>query len=416
MGFAPESAKSKATRIISASEWTVGNRVTAHPMFGLCALNLYVHWDVHLEDASIDVRIGGRQALIPVRDALFSRIQGQEWAGLRIHIVSHLISNGPAHLQADIIFSDGERVALPGASYTIRNCGLLAESVRLDLVAHGTSAIFGKTVDSAFFPYEKGRTTAWFNAPAAIEETPLAFEPAKDVETARKHLSRWGFTILPEVLPRPIIDEFRAEVEIALAEERLKWRQGSSDRIHNSHRLPHGRKIWLFPPVLEFLRDWFRDEPCACQTLLYINGSQQGAHQDTIHLTPYPAGYMCGVWVPLEDVQPDSGELFVYPGSHRTQRLLAGPLGLEKVSTDYSTYTKFDGAVNAAVSAGGYKRQIYLPKAGQILVWHENLVHGGSRRIDPSITRWSIVSHYFARGSVAYYDSRGEAAALEQLD
>jgi hypothetical protein len=48
-------------------------------------------------------------------------------------------------------------------------------------------------------------------------------------------------------------------------------------------------------------------------------------------------------------------------------------------------------------------------------VWHENLVHGGSVRINKEQTRFSVVSHYFAKGAVAYYDSRGEAASLEDL-
>jgi ectoine hydroxylase-related dioxygenase (phytanoyl-CoA dioxygenase family) len=51
--------------------------------------------------------------------------------------------------------------------------------------------------------------------------------------------------------------------------------------------------------------------------LTYVFGSQQEAHQDTIHLTPFPAGYMCGTWIALQDVVPDSGELIVYPGNHR---------------------------------------------------------------------------------------------------
>jgi hypothetical protein len=68
------------------------------------------------------------------------------------------------------------------------------------------------------------------------------------------------------------------------------------------------------------------------------------------------------------------------------------------------------------VKSEGYERLVYRPKAGQILVWHENLIHGGSPRVQSDRTRLSVVSHYFAKGSVGYYDSRGEAAALETLD
>ena len=126
---------------------------------------------------------------------------------------------------------------------------------------------------------------------------------------------------------------------------------------------------------------------------------------------------MCGVWCALEDVKENSGELFVYPGSHRSGSLRATPLGIPKVENDdYSQYVIFDQAIRDLIESEGYERLVYRPKAGQILVWHENLIHGGSPRLDHDKTRLSVVSHYFAKGAIGYYDSRGEAASLETLD
>jgi ectoine hydroxylase-related dioxygenase (phytanoyl-CoA dioxygenase family) len=212
-----------------------------------------------------------------------------------------------------------------------------------------------------------------------------------------------------------LIKHFNDEVDVAMKTGLLKHRAGSSDRVLDSHHLPRGREIWLFSPILEFLRGWFRDEPCACQTLLFIHGSEQAAHQDTVHLTPYPAGYMCGVWIALENVRSDSGELFVYPGSHLAPRIYTRDIGLAKTTEDYSAYTIFEKRIRELVEEGKFDKVIYRPKAGQILVWHENLVHGGCPRVDRNLSRRSIVSHYYARGSVAYYDSRGEAASLERV-
>jgi len=48
-----------------------------------------------------------------------------------------------------------------------------------------------------------------------------------------------------------------------------------------------------------------------------------------------------------------------------------------------------------------------------VLVWHENLLHGGSVRRDTSLSRRSIVSHYFADGAIAFYDSTGLPGHLE---
>jgi hypothetical protein len=257
--------------------------------------------------------------------------------------------------------------------------------------------IFGEVVDSSLFPYESGKAKAWFDKPdAQRDDVALSLEPAIDAEMAMTEL-------------------FLQQLDEAIASGALPYTYGESTRIHNAHQLPGGRAIWLYPPVKQFLSEHFRDDPCACQTLTYVFGSEQDAHQDTIHLTPYPSGYMCGVWIALQDVDPGSGELFVYPGSHKSRRLRTTELGLKKVDEDYSEYHVFSAAVASLLQEEGFVRLDYRPKAGQILVWHENLVHGGAHRQDRSLPRKSIVSHYFARGSLAYYDSRGEAAALELL-
>jgi hypothetical protein len=333
---------------------------------------------------------------------------------MMVHVITHLLPDGPAEARVTARWPDGREVAFGSVVLQVRNDGTLAAAVAADLRAFGTPALLPRVIDSALFPYDQGRTSAWFDAIEPID-VPLSFDQPATLEDAHRHLERWGFCLLPEQLPPALIAEFRQQLDHAIESRQLAYEKGSSQRIHNAHRLPAGRQIWLYPPVLEFLKSHFRDTPCACQTLTYVNGSEQNAHQDTIHLTPYPAGYMCGVWIALEDVQPDSGELFVYPGSHKTPRLRARALGLEKVDTDYSSYAKFDAEIAQLLRDGGYERAIYRPKAGQILVWHENLIHGGSPRADRLRTRFSIVSHYFAKGSVAYYDSRGEAAGLEIL-
>ena len=82
---------------------------------------------------------------------------------------------------------------------------------------------------------------------------------------------------------------------------------------------------------MKILSAIFDDQAVPCQTLNFIHGSQQAVHHDVIHLTPFPAGFMCGVWVTLEDIHPDAGPLVVYPGSHRLPRLYSRTVGALKV-------------------------------------------------------------------------------------
>lgn len=388
----------------------VANRVEQSRVFGLIALTGTVRTNeaplgVTIITASESADFDAGQCLVPDGDGAYRLV---------VHLLTHLFANGPLNVQVLVRWSDGRSASFLEKVLVVDNSTDLAVQVQADLRAHKTPAILPRLVDSSLFPYASGRAKAWFDEIVPVD-VPLSFEQPADLFDAHRHLERWGFCILPERLPQSYIDAFRRDLKEAIDNGRLSYEHGSSQRIHGAHLMPSGREIWLYPPVMRFLRAHFRDVPCACQTLTYVHGSEQDPHQDTIHLTPYPAGYMCGVWIALEDVQPDSGELFVYPGSHRAVRLLARDLGLEKVDVDYSSYVVFARAIDNLVSDGGFERVVYRPKAGQILVWHENLVHGGSRRIDRDKTRLSIVSHYFAKGSVAYYDSRGEAATLELL-
>lgn len=401
-----------ASEQIVVSELDIANRAKTEKTFGLVTVRGYLRRDGLACPESVDVNFAGHHAHFRGEEC-FVREGENAWR-LMVNLVTHLVPNGPQEITVSVKVEDGEEIVFAPLKLNVNNSTKLADAVRDDLRKYGTDVILPRIIDSSFWPYDTGKARAWFDEIEA-EDTPLSFDQAEDLQAAHRHLERWGFCILPERLPEKMISNFKSQLFDAIEKKRLIWEEGSSDRIHQAHTLPAGRQIWLYPPVLEFLESHFRDTPCACQTLTYVNGSEQNAHQDTIHLTPYPAGFMCGVWVALEDVRPDSGELFVYPGSHKVPRLRAGKLGLEKVDEDYSSYHVFDAEVMRLMEEGGFERMEYRPKAGQILVWHENLVHGGSPRRDRSQTRVSIVSHYFAKGSVAYYDSRGEAAALETL-
>lgn len=389
----------------------ISNRADQTRAFGLITLRGWLQCP-GTEPVRVNVSANDQAASFAAGDCCVA-LEDNAWRIL-INLTTHLFENGLLRASISVEFANGETHSFPERFLAVDNSSPLARQVAEDLVAHGTPPILGRIVDSSHFPYENGQAKAWFDK-IVTPEVPLSLDCAPDRETAHRHLEHWGFCILPERLSDEIINEFKAEVSNAIAAGKLSYLEGSSQRILNAHRLKWGRKIWLYPPVMEFLTEHFRDKPCACQTLTYVHGSEQNAHQDTIHLTPYPAGMMSGVWIALEDVQPNSGELFVYPGSHRTPRLRAAELGLEKVDEDYSSYKKFDDAIHQMMVDGGFERITYNARAGQILVWHENLVHGGSVRIEKDVTRFSIVSHYFAQGSVAYYDSRGEAASLEAL-
>ena len=148
------------------------------------------------------------------------------------------------------------------------------------------------------------------------------------------------------------------------------------------------------------------------QTLTFVFGSQQDAHQDTIHLTPFPAGYMCGIWIALQDIEPDSGELVVYPGSHKEPRVYMADAQCPKVTNgDWSSFGE-RVVPRWADIASRYRAEVYRPKKGTVLIWHENLLHAGSPRRNMDLERRAIVIHCFSASVVVYYDSSGMVGTI----
>lgn len=132
------------------------------------------------------------------------------------------------------------------------------------------------------------------------------------------------------------------------------------------------------------------------QTLNFPVGTQQDAHTDIVHFSSQPEKFMCGVWIALEDVHADAGPLFYYPGSHRWPVMNNSLIGRKgRGQTLNSAQDPFAEAWAALVEAEGAEQEVFLARKGQALIWCANLLHGGSVQVEPRLTRWSQVTHYY---------------------
>ena len=71
----------------------------------------------------------------------------------------------------------------------------------------------------------------------------------------------------------------------------------------------------LRPPSSISCESFYGREPLPFQTLNFRVGTQQEPHSDAFHFNSDPPGFMCGVWVALEDIDEASGPLVYFPGS-----------------------------------------------------------------------------------------------------
>jgi ectoine hydroxylase-related dioxygenase (phytanoyl-CoA dioxygenase family) len=118
---------------------------------------------------------------------------------------------------------------------------------------------------------------------------------------------------------------------------------------------------------------------------------------------------LAGAWVALEDVHPDAGPLFYYPGSHHRVRKHLFANGTVLAEGDGPHVRAFEEYLQNECESLGLDRVLFMPKKGDVLIWHSALVHGGSPRANLDLTRKSMVSHYST--AEAYpFDRRSPAA------
>jgi len=169
------------------------------------------------------------------------------------------------------------------------------------------------------------------------------------------------------------------------------------------------RKLATAPGVLSVLRTLYRREPIPMQTLNFGRGTEQRAHSDAMHFDSVPHGFMCGVWVALEDVDEDNGPLEYYPGSHRLPPLTHLTLGLTgSEQAGYEHYGAYEELVQTLVRELKLERRVLRIPRGRAIVWAANLLHGGSPIKDPKRSRHSQVTHYYFEGCLYYQPQRSD--------
>jgi ectoine hydroxylase-related dioxygenase (phytanoyl-CoA dioxygenase family) len=194
-------------------------------------------------------------------------------------------------------------------------------------------------------------------------------------------------------------------------------------RIQDAWKIERAIKsIATAPRVIELLRDLYGRKPMPFQTLNFRVGSEQQPHSDTVHFNSKPAGFMCGVWVALEDIDRDNGPVVYFPGSHKWKELTLADVDAWKAPQARpgnalarlraylrgdgrnidADYAKYEELVRHHLSERGIAPAYATIRKGQAFLWAANLVHGGSHQNDRSRTRASQVTHYFFEGCRYY--------------
>ena len=225
----------------------------------------------------------------------------------------------------------------------------------------------------------------------------------------REAYERDGYLVLDPELPQEVLDGAVADVVAqfgaprAIRRVRLARFTGAKYVYRDSGPNP-GRLAW-FPErtsdrsrpagVLSILRGLYDRKPRPFQTLNFRVGTEQAPHSDTLHFNSKPPGYMCGVWVALEDSDEDNGPLVYYPGSQSRSEVTMQDVGVPARDENYPHYEEHIGSL---IEREDLEPRYAHLKRGQALLWSANLLHGGAPQRDKERTRLSQVTHYFFEG------------------
>jgi ectoine hydroxylase-related dioxygenase (phytanoyl-CoA dioxygenase family) len=140
------------------------------------------------------------------------------------------------------------------------------------------------------------------------------------------------------------------------------------------------------------LADLLGEPPVLCHSFNLEKGSSEPIHVDSLYMTPRTPHSLIATWIALEDVRADAGPLVYFPGSHRI------PLYTFNDGTHHASREEaadwFD-YIDVQIRLRGLKERAFTGRKGDVLIWHSDLVHGGSPAADASLTRSSLVCHYF---------------------
>lgn len=170
--------------------------------------------------------------------------------------------------------------------------------------------------------------------------------------------------------------------------------------------------------VTDFLRHVFVSPAVALQSLTFYKGSQQPAHVDYPYVRcQSKLAHLAASWIPLEDIHADSGPLIYYPGSHKLS--VSGFFDWGKGSIVYEPDStrnpaEFSSYLEERIQESGINPEIFLPKRGDVLIWHGNLIHKGSEIRDHALTRKSYVTHYTSYESYPIAHRRADSKGLAE--
>ncbi len=228
------------------------------------------------------------------------------------------------------------------------------------------------------------------------------------------HFESEGYAVLKQYLDASTVDAINKEIDTLLEQKKVNFTNGNKIMfaIRKSNLL---RNIGESKDLLELLSSIMDEDVKLFQSINFKTGSEQHTHSDSIHMTTFPLGGLLGVWIALEDIEPDNGPLHYYIGSHKLPYYLNEDYNNQGnfFLTGDKDYSQYEKMIEEKLLQHSNKKSVFTAKKGDVLIWHANLFHGGEPHLNKAKTRRSMVFHYFAVDRICYHEITQRPALID---
>lgn len=251
----------------------------------------------------------------------------------------------------------------------------------------------------------------------------MSHDRPQPLHTLREIFVERGYVVLRRAFAAQLLDRHTAEFAAFLLRSPQLNGAAPADAAHPAVSARRSAFHWCSAPVLHLvmhevitdtLRTLLREEPY----LLHMGTLNRGEGGDRLHdfLTLTSGVDHVNVWIALKDVGADGGPLWIAPGSQRItenhfERVLTeAPALAERLAVmrdagaSLQEWRSWESDVRAVSDRllEQYVREWHLPRLplllgrGDVVIFHQRLIHGVVRTPGSEPSRWCVVAQFGA--------------------
>ncbi len=257
----------------------------------------------------------------------------------------------------------------------------------------------------------------WLDRPYAskyLEKHPVFQAMSLPQQTEVRRFVEEGYLILKGFFTEDQVMQLNGEIDDLLQQQQIDFNYTGRKIMESYKHSSTANAFFRDPRLLELLSFLMGKPVIPFHTINFIEGSEQRAHSDSIHMTTEPQGYLIAAWIALEDIGPDQGPLVYYPKSHRLPYITTEdyPSGHTRWRLGAFANKRFEDEIESVLNTHQFEAKTFEAKQGDVLLWHANLIHGGTSITKAGATRKSMVAHYFCEDVICYHEISQRPALL----